>query len=386
VTVAVESPAANLTRAAPGARATIAVRNLWKAFGPAEHKIVGTPNADLPNADLRAKLATTVAVRDVSFDVQSGEIFVVMGLSGSGKSTLIRCLTRLIEPTAGEILLDGEDIRKADQARLRELRRHRFAMVFQHFGLLPHRRVIDNVAFGLEIRGDAKASRLERARQMCDLVGLGALGESYPDQLSGGQQQRVGLARALAVDPEVMFFDEPFSALDPLIRRDMQNEVIRLHQEVGKTMIFITHDLAEALKLGDHIVIMRDGAIVQSGRPEEVVGAPADDYVADFVHDVPKANILTLRWVMRPARPDDPLDGPEFPAATVIRDALHVAAATDKPIRVVDGGRLAGVVDRAQILEAVAGPEEAGDSRPSDGTPAAPSIAVVSAGEAGTAR
>jgi glycine betaine/proline transport system ATP-binding protein len=383
VTVAVESPAANLTRAAPGARATIAVRNLWKAFGPAEHKIVGTPNVDLPNAELRAKLATTVAVRDVSFDVQSGEIFVVMGLSGSGKSTLIRCLTRLIEPTAGEILLDGEDIRKADQARLRELRRHRFAMVFQHFGLLPHRRVIDNVAFGLEIRGDAKASRLERARQMCDLVGLGALGESYPDQLSGGQQQRVGLARALAVDPEVMFFDEPFSALDPLIRRDMQNEVIRLHQEVGKTMIFITHDLAEALKLGDHIVIMRDGAIVQSGRPEEVVGAPADDYVADFVHDVPKANILTLRWVMRPARPDDPLDGPEFPAATVIRDALHVAAATDKPIRVVDGGRLAGVVDRAQILEAVAGPEEGGDGRPVDGTP---TIATMSAGEAGTAR
>jgi glycine betaine/proline transport system ATP-binding protein len=230
-------------------------------------------------------------------------------------------------------------------------------MVFQHFGLLPHRRVIDNVAFGLEIRGDAKAARLERARKMCELVGLGALGESYPDQLSGGQQQRVGLARALAVDPEVMFYDEPFSALDPLIRRDMQNEVIRLHKEVGKTMIFITHDLAEALKLGDHIVIMRDGAIVQAGRPEEVVGAPADAYVADFVADVPKANILTLRWVMRPLEPNDSLDGPEFPAATVIRDALHVAAATDKPIRVVDGGVLKGVVDRAQILEAVAGPE-----------------------------
>jgi glycine betaine/proline transport system ATP-binding protein len=356
VTVAVESPAASSIQAAPGARPTIAVRNLWKAFGPAEHKIVGTPNADLPNAQLRAKFGTTVAVRDVSFDVRPGEIFVVMGLSGSGKSTLIRCLTRLIEPTAGEILLDGEDIRKADQARLRELRRHRFAMVFQHFGLLPHRRVIDNVAFGLEIRGDPKTARLERAREMCDLVGLGALGESYPDQLSGGQQQRVGLARALAVDPEVLLFDEPFSALDPLIRRDMQDEVIRLHQEVGKTMIFITHDLAEALKLGDHILIMRDGAIVQSGRPEEVVGAPADDYVADFIHDVPKANILTLRWVMRPVQPGDPLDGPEFPAATVIRDTLHVAAATDKPIRVVDGGMLLGVVDRAHILEAVAGP------------------------------
>ena len=355
MTVAAEPPVTSTSEAAPSARPTIAVRNLWKAFGPAEHKIVGTPNADLSNAELRAKLGTTVAVHDVSFDVRPGEIFVVMGLSGSGKSTLIRCLTRLIEPTSGEILLDGEDIRKADEARLRELRRHRFAMVFQHFGLLPHRRVIDNVAFGLEIRGDPKAARLERAREMCELVGLEALGESYPDQLSGGQQQRVGLARALAVDPEVMFYDEPFSALDPLIRRDMQDEVIRLHKEVGKTMIFITHDLAEALKLGDHIVIMRDGAIVQSGRPEEVVGAPADDYVADFVHDVAKANILTLRWVMRPVEPGDPLDGPQFPAATVIRDALHVAAATDKPIRVVDGGTLLGVVDRAAILESIAG-------------------------------
>jgi glycine betaine/proline transport system ATP-binding protein len=355
VTVAAEPSAATAAEAAPGGRPTISVRKLWKAFGPAETKIVGTPLADLPNAELRAKHGTTVAVRDVSFDVRPGEIFVVMGLSGSGKSTLIRCLTRLIEPTAGEILLDGEDIRKADESRLRELRRHRFAMVFQHFGLLPHRRVIDNVAFGLEIRGDPKAGRLERAREMCELVGLGALVESYPDQLSGGQQQRVGLARALAVDPEVMFYDEPFSALDPLIRRDMQDEVIRLHEEVGKTMIFITHDLAEALKLGDHIVIMRDGAIVQSGRPEEVVGAPADDYVADFVHDVPKANILTLRWVMRPVEPGDPLDGPEFPAATVIRDTLHVAAATDKPIRVVDGGKLLGVVDRAAILESIAG-------------------------------
>jgi glycine betaine/proline transport system ATP-binding protein len=373
VTVVVEPTAAAATDSASAARPTIAVRELWKAFGPAEHKIVGTPNAKLTNPELRAKVGTTVAVRDVSFDVRTGEIFVVMGLSGSGKSTLIRCLTRLIEPTSGEILLDGEDIRKADEARLRELRRHRFAMVFQHFGLLPHRRVIDNVAFGLEIRGDPKASRLERAREMCELVGLGALGESYPDQLSGGQQQRVGLARALAVDPEVMFFDEPFSALDPLIRRDMQNEVIRLHQEVGKTMIFITHDLAEALKLGDHIVIMRDGAIVQSGRPEEVVGAPADDYVADFIHDVPKANVLTLRWVMRPAEPGDALDGPQFPSATLIRDALHVAAATDKPIRVIDGGVLAGVVDRAQILEAVAGRDESA-SAPSP-APAEPTAA-----------
>jgi glycine betaine/proline transport system ATP-binding protein len=172
-------------------------------------------------------------------------------------------------------------------------------------------------------------------------------------------QQRVGLARALAVDPEVMFFDEPFSALDPLIRRDMQNEVLRLHDEVGKTMIFITHDLAEALKLGDHVVIMRDGNIVQAGRPEDVVGAPADDYVADFVRDVPKANVLTLRWVMRDPRPDEDLGGPEFPSSTVIRSAVHAAAASARPIRVVDAGRLVGVVDRVSILTAIAG--EAGD-------------------------
>jgi len=287
--------------------------------------------------------------------VKPGEVFVVMGLSGSGKSTLVRCITRLIEPTAGEVLLDGEDIRKADDDRLRELRRRRFSMVFQHFGLLPHRRVIDNVAYPLEIRGEGKASRHEKAQAMIDLVGLKGHANSYPDQLSGGMQQRVGLARALAVDPEVMFFDEPFSALDPLIRRDMQNEVLRLHHEVGKTMVFITHDLSEALKLGDHIVIMRDGVVVQAGRPEELVGAPADDYVADFVRDVPKAHVLTLRWIMRDPTPDDATDGPSFPADTLIRSAVHVAAETDKAIRVMDGDRLVGVVDRAQILTAIAG-------------------------------
>lgn len=349
---------AQADRAGAG-QATIAVRGLWKIFGPAEAKIAGSLLLELSNAEFRLKTGSTIAVRDVSFDVQPGEVFVVMGLSGSGKSTLVRCLTRLIEPTLGEVLLDGEDIRAADDQRLRELRRRRFSMVFQHFGLLPHRRVIDNVAFGLELRGEPREQRHARAREVCELVGLSAHLDSYPDQLSGGQQQRVGLARALAGDPEVMFFDEPFSALDPLIRRDMQREVIRLHREVGKTMVFITHDLAEALKLGDHIVIMRDGRIVQSGSPEELVGAPADDYVADFVQDVAKANVLTLRWIMRDPTPGDALDGPEFPATTVIRSAVHVAAATEKPIRVVENGRVVGVVDRVQILTAVAGSQEA---------------------------
>ena len=340
-------------------QATITVRGLWKIFGPAEAKIAGSPLLELTNAEFRLKTASTIAVRDVSFDVRPGEVFVVMGLSGSGKSTLVRCLTRLIEPTLGQVLLDGEDIRAADDQRLRELRRRRFSMVFQHFGLLPHRRVIDNVAFGLELRGEPRESRHARARQMCELVGLTTHMDDYPDHLSGGQQQRVGLARALAVDPEVMFFDEPFSALDPLIRRDMQNEVLRLHHEVGKTMVFITHDLAEALKLGDHIVIMRDGRIVQSGRPADLVGAPADQYVADFVRDVPRANVLTLRWIMRDARPDDASDGPELPSETVIRKAVQTAVATEKPIRVTEAGRVIGVVDRVAILTTVAGDEVA---------------------------
>ncbi|MEO5704083.1 MAG: betaine/proline/choline family ABC transporter ATP-binding protein [Candidatus Limnocylindrales bacterium] len=346
-----------MTLAGTATSPTLAVRNLWKVFGPAGARL-SDPNSDLlqlSSAEFRSRTGSTIAVRDVSFDVSPGEVFVVMGLSGSGKSTLVRCLTRLIEPTLGHILLDGEDILAADANRMRELRRRRFAMVFQNFGLLPHRRVIDNVAFGLEVRGDDRTARHARAREVLELVGLDGHLDSYPDQLSGGQQQRVGLARALAGDPEVMFLDEPFSALDPLIRRDMQNEVIRLHREVGKTMVFITHDLAEALKLGDHIVIMRDGAIVQSGRPEELVGAPADDYVADFVRDVPKSHVLTLRWIMRDATPDDPRDGPVFPATAVIRDCLHAAAASEKPICVVDEGRLLGVVDRVQILETIAG-------------------------------
>src|SRR4051794_8265787 len=324
---------------------TIAVANLWKVFGPKPDRVVGSPLADLPRAELRARTGCLAAVHDVSFDVQPGEVFVVMGLSGSGKSTLVRCLTRLIEPTLGEVRLDGEDVRKASPDRLRELRRRRFSMVFQNFGLLPHRRVLDNIGFGLEIRGDSKAARMTRAGDMLELVGLSGMGDRYPEQLSGGQQQRVGLARALAGDPEVMLLDEPFSALDPLIRRDMQNEVIRLHRELGKTMVFITHDLAEALKLGDHVVIMRAGKVVQMGSPEELVARPADDYVADFVRDIPRSHVLTLRWVMRDPRPDDPEDGPEFPSTTVIRNAIHAAAGTNRPIRVVDDGRLVGVVD-----------------------------------------
>jgi glycine betaine/proline transport system ATP-binding protein len=338
---------------------TIAVRNLWKVFGPAEARLAGSaatiPSAEAIDAAVH-KHGGMIAVNDVSFDVRPGEVFVVMGLSGSGKSTLVRCLTRLIEPTFGEVDLDGENIRKASQERLRELRRRRFSMVFQNFGLLPHRRVLENIAFGLELRGEPRSGRLARAEEMLGLVGLDGMADRYPEQLSGGQQQRVGLARALAGDPEVMLLDEPFSALDPLIRRDMQNEVIRLHHDLRKTMVFITHDLAEALKLGDHVMIMRAGKVVQIGRPEELVARPVDEYVEDFVRDIPKSHVLTLHWVMRPATPDDPVDGPVFRSDAVIRTALHAAAATEKPIRVVDDGQLLGVVDRASILESIAGP------------------------------
>ncbi len=285
------------------AEPVFSVQNLWKVFGPKADRVPAHKEyADLPADELRARTGCTAAVRDVSFDVRKGEVFVVMGLSGSGKSTLVRCLTRLVEPTSGTVVIDGEDVLSMDRTRLRELRRHRASMVFQHFGLLPHRSVLDNVAYGLEIQGMGRSERRARAAEVVEKVGLAGMGERRPGQLSGGQQQRVGLARALAVDPEVLLFDEPFSALDPLIRRDMQEEVIRLHREEGRTMVFITHDLSEALRLGDRIALMRDGRIVQLGTPEEIVGAPADDYVRDFVRDVPREQVMTVRTAMRTRR------------------------------------------------------------------------------------
>jgi glycine betaine/proline transport system ATP-binding protein len=337
--------------------AALTVRNLWKIFGKGADGIIGTPDADLSRADLKTKTGCVVGVKDVSFEVAPGEVFVVMGLSGSGKSTLVRCLTRLIEPTSGEVVIDGHDIVKANESELRDLRRTHTSMVFQHFGLLPHRQVIDNVAYGLEIRGVKKKDRRAKAEEIVSLVGLSGYELSYPDQLSGGMQQRVGLARALANDPSLLLFDEPFSALDPLIRRDMQNEVIRLHHELGKTMVFITHDLQEALKLGDRILIMRDGAMVQIGTPDEVVGAPADDYVRDFTSEVPKSHVLTLKWVMREPRPDDSSEGPVMSSDTVVRNAAHAALASEHPLRVVDDGQLVGIVDDEAIMRVVVAEE-----------------------------
>ncbi|UGY93239.1 quaternary amine ABC transporter ATP-binding protein [Streptomyces gobiensis] len=344
------------------------VRNLWKVFGPKAGRIPGNKElAGLSAGELSEKTRCTAAVRDVSFDVHKGEVFVVMGLSGSGKSTLVRCLTRLIEPTSGTLEIDGEDVLAMDKNRLRELRRHRAAMVFQHFGLLPHRTVIDNVAYGLEIQGMGKAERRRRAAEMVAKVGLDGLADRRPGQLSGGQQQRVGLARALASDPEVLLFDEPFSALDPLIRRDMQEEVIRLHREEGRTMVFITHDLSEALRLGDRIALMRDGEIVQLGTPEEIVANPADEYVRDFVRDVPREQVITVRRAMRPAGSTETDSGVAVAPGTLVVDAIEAVARSGEHVRVVENGRTLGIVDHERLLAVVANVDQEAEDRDADG-------------------
>ncbi|MFF1656323.1 glycine betaine/L-proline ABC transporter ATP-binding protein [Streptomyces sp. NPDC058255] len=363
------------------AEPVFSVHNLWKVFGPKAERVPADPElAALGPAELRSRTGCTAAVQDVSFDVHKGEVFVVMGLSGSGKSTLVRCLTRLIEPTSGGLSIDGEDVIAMDKNRLRELRRHRAAMVFQHFGLLPHRTVLDNVAYGLEIQGVGRAERRERAAEVVAKVGLEGMEQRRPGQLSGGQQQRVGLARALAVDPEVLLFDEPFSALDPLIRRDMQEEVIRLHRDEGRTMVFITHDLNEALRLGDRIALMRDGRIVQLGTPEEIVGSPADDYVREFVRDIPREQVMTVRTAMRAASAEEAGRGPAVTPEATVSEAIEAVARTGSPARVMDEGRCVGVVDSGALLEVVAG--TAGSAA---GHRAAGAASVPKQGGAGTA-
>jgi glycine betaine/proline transport system ATP-binding protein len=270
---------------------------------------------------------------------------------------LIRCLTRLIEPTVGTVRIGDVDVTKADKETLLDVRRNKVSMVFQHFGLLPHRTLTDNVAFGLEVRGVDKAERRRKANETLELVGLSEMGSYRPHQLSGGQQQRVGLARALATDPDILLFDEPFSALDPLIRRDMQDEVIRLRHEVSKTMVFITHDLSEALRLGDRIAIMRDGMFVQVGTPESVVVDPADEYVENFVRDVPRSFVVPVEHVMRDVDGESSFCGC-VPMGTKVRDIVKLVAHSGLPVEVVDeAGRQVGCVDRVHVLSLIAGSE-----------------------------
>ena len=271
----------------------IRVEGVWKVFGDQPDRVFEPEYVERSRSEIQDELGNVIGLRDVSFSVDAGQIFVVMGLSGSGKSTLARCLIRLVEATRGAIRFDGEDILEYSAKELSEFRRKRIAMVFQHYGLLPHRRVLDNVAYGLEIQGVDQRTRHRAANEAIETVGLDGWEQYYPHEMSGGMQQRVGIARALAVNPDVLIMDEPFSGLDPLIRRRMQDELISLEHQLHKTIVFITHDLNEAIKLGDRIAIMRDGVIVQEGPPEEIVTQPADDYVADFVQDV--SSVAELR-------------------------------------------------------------------------------------------
>jgi len=335
----------------------IICRNVWKVFGTNPERVMASLDPGATRAQVQEETGHVIAVRDVSFEVQTGETFVVMGLSGSGKSTLVRCISRLIEPTAGEVIIDGRDVTKFSRAELTAMRRTRMSMVFQHFGLFPHRKVIDNISFGLEVRGTGRAERTARAMEVLELVGLGGWEDNYPRELSGGMQQRVGLARAMAVDPEILIFDEPFSALDPLIRREMQDELLRLQGSMHKTMVFITHDFLEAIKMGDHIAIMKDGEISQIGTPEEIVANPADDYVREFTEDVPRYKVLSAGKVMREASDratELHAQGAGIAAKSKLDDLIEQAADRDDPLPVVDeAGALVGEIDRAIIMRAM---------------------------------
>jgi glycine betaine/proline transport system ATP-binding protein len=333
----------------------IACRGLWKVYGAAPHAYVaaqsGTPagTSPLPSGDHIA------AVRDVSFEVRAGEILVIMGLSGSGKSTLVRCLSRLVEPTAGEVMLDGRNLLEASDREMIELRRHKMGMVFQHFGLLPHRTVLENVAFPLEVQGVARASREQRAREMVRLVGLDGRESYYPRELSGGQQQRVGIARSLAVEPEIWFLDEPFSALDPLIRHEMQDEFIRLQRLLKKTIVFITHDFDEAIRLADRIGIMKDGRLIQLCTPEEMVTSPADGYVAAFTKNAPRAKLISARTAMLAANGAATTEE-GVSADAKIETVAPLVLEADRPVPVLDAtGARIGILTRQRVVEILFG-------------------------------
>lgn len=331
-------------------------RNVWKVFGSGAREFLDRAGASAGSEEL-ARNGLVGAVRAVDLEVRTGEIFVIMGLSGSGKSTLVRCLSRLVEPTSGEILFNGENLLAANDARMIEIRRRQMGMVFQHFALLPHLTVLANVAFPLEVQGIDKATREARARQMIELVGLSEKERFFPRELSGGQQQRVGIARSLAGEPELWFLDEPFSALDPLIRREMQDEFMRLQSVLRKTIVFITHDFDEAIRLADRIAIMKDGEIVQAGTPEDIVLNPATAYVSEFTRNVSKAKVIRVASVMRPAG-DKALPANGNPDDLTVEERVAVAGTATlfsdrtRTLRVVDGeGKTVGMLDRDDVVE-----------------------------------
>ncbi len=336
------------------AEVKLACEGVWKLFGPEPGRFLATHRHRPQPADLAAA-GLIGAVQDVSLAIAAGEIFVIMGLSGSGKSTLVRCMSRLIEPSAGRILFEGQDLLEASERQLIELRRHKMGMVFQHFALLPHLSVLGNVAFPLEVQGQDRARREARAREMIELVGLKGRELYYPRELSGGQQQRVGIARSLAVAPEIWFLDEPFSALDPLIRREMQDEFLRLQSVLKKTIAFITHDFDEAIRLADRIAIMQDGRVIQVGTPEALVTRPATAYVAEFTREVPRAKVLSAGAVMTPLGSADGFAG-EVAAEAKIQAIARQVIDAGRPFRVTDrAGRAVGQIDRAGVLAVLVG-------------------------------
>ncbi len=336
----------------------LACRNVWKVYNGRDPKFYFNTNGDVSSdpaslsEQMRNEGAIPAAV-DVSFDVHSGEIFVIMGLSGSGKSTIVRCLSRLVEPSHGEILLDGEDLLKKSRKQLIDIRRHKMGMVFQSFGLLPHLTVAENIAFPLRLQGLSPKEQHERAARVIELVGLEGREMSFPRQLSGGQQQRVGIARSLAVEPELWFLDEPFSALDPLIRRQMQDEFLRIQSTLKKSIVFITHDFLEALRIADRMMIMRDGMVVQVGTPAELIVNPADDYVAEFTRDVPLIRVLLAGDIMQSDLAAT--DGmPTVSSTTTVEDILPQLSVNPNGVAVTEGGNVIGVLTSGSVISALA--------------------------------
>lgn len=309
----------------------VKVEHLTKIFGKKKQQALAMVKEQRSKNEILEKTGATVGVYDVNFEVNEGEIFVIMGLSGSGKSTLIRLLNRLIEPSGGDIYIDGVDVAKMSKEELREVRRHKINMVFQSFGLFPHRTILENTEYGLEVRGVSKEERTAKAEKALENSGLLSFKDQYPDQLSGGMQQRVGLARALANDPEILLMDEAFSALDPLIRREMQDELLELQANVQKTIIFITHDLNEALRIGDRIALMKDGQIMQIGTGEDILTNPANQYVRDFVEDVDRSKVLTAQNIMVPALTTNiEIDGPSVALNRMRKEEVSMLLAVDK--------------------------------------------------------
>jgi glycine betaine/proline transport system ATP-binding protein len=335
------------------ARDKLVCRNVWKVFGARAEATLASMGHD-PAPDRLIAAGLVPAVRAVDLTVKEGEIFVIMGLSGSGKSTLVRCLSRLVEPTAGEILFNGQNLLTASEAEMTQIRRHKMGMVFQHFALLPHLTVLENVAFPLEVQGLNRPARDARAREMIALVGLSGREDSYPRQLSGGQQQRVGIARSLAVEPELWFLDEPFSALDPLIRRELQDEFIRLQSRLKKTIVFITHDFDEAIRLADRIAIMKDGRVEQIGTPEDLVLHPATPYVREFTRAVPKAKAVRVASLMTDT-PPPPAAAP-IPARATVAEAgsAFLEGATALAVTDAAGTRI-GTLHRDDVIRLILG-------------------------------